>query len=185
MLNSMHKAHDPLAAEFIRTFRHEFFFGRQLLQRYEHIRDNASTQSISILLPKSTFAHETKDVTSLYGFFPQHPDTHFLSPWEFCQWFDSAQLQPPSVWFHLSKWIAEGARKRASGEYSELAPVVDYVFDDAKVCPANGYYRLQHPGSIFTGRALASYTRFSEVWCLQRRIRPMALCPEGIPLPSR
>ena len=112
MLNSMHRAHDPLAAEFIRTFRHEFFFGYQLLQRYEHVRDQTSTQSVSILLPKSKFGQDTTDFASLYGFRPRHPDTYFLSPWEFCQWFEGVGLQPPSAWFDLSKWTAEGARKK-------------------------------------------------------------------------
>ena len=74
MLAAMHKAGDPLAAEFIHTFRHEHFNGRHLILRYEHIRDNISKQSVSILMPKTLARRETTDFPSLYGFRPSHPN---------------------------------------------------------------------------------------------------------------
>ena len=97
MLAASHKPHDPLAAEFVRTFRHEHFYGRQLLARYEHVRDNVAQQQVSVLLPKSRAGRESTDLASLYGFRPAHPNVFFLSAWEFCQWFKAISLQPPSA----------------------------------------------------------------------------------------
>ena len=68
MLAAMHKANDLFASEFIRAIRHEHFYGRQLIVRYEHIRDNISNQSVPVFLPKSHARYETIDFASLYGF---------------------------------------------------------------------------------------------------------------------
>ena len=72
MLASLHKASDPLAAEFIRTFRHEYFFGRMLLQRYEHLREDTGKAKVSVVLPKFAGGHNKTDFASLYGFRPPH-----------------------------------------------------------------------------------------------------------------
>ena len=40
MLASQYSSFDQLSAEFIRTFRHEFFFGKFYLDRYETVKNN-------------------------------------------------------------------------------------------------------------------------------------------------
>ena len=113
MLASLHKSSDPLAAEFVRTFRHDYFFGRQLLQRYENLRDTNKKHTVPIFLPKGLAGEDRTDFASLYGFRRAHADTFFLSPWEFCQWFTAVPLTPPSAGKHcLSKWTASGKAKR-------------------------------------------------------------------------
>ena len=194
MLSAMHKASDPLAAEFIRTFRHEYFFGRQLLQRYEQLQNKASHQSVSVLLPKqssvllpkqSMKSKNQTDFTSLYGFRPPHADVFFLSPWEFCQWFSAVSLQPPSATNALSKWTESGEKKVKAGNKKECQPIQDYVFDDSKLQIRDGFYKFPPAVQLFKGRPPQSYTRFSSLWCLQKRIYPKVPCPENTPLPNR
>ena len=121
MLASMHKSSDPLAAEFIRTFRHEHYYGRQLLQRYDNLRETDKRHTVSILLPKCTSAQNKTDFASLYGFRPAHADTFFLSPWEFCQWFTAVPLTPPTAGKHSrSKWTASGKAKRGVKAHGRL-----------------------------------------------------------------
>ncbi len=185
MLASLHKANDPLAAEFIRTFRHEFFFGRQLLQRYEHLRDGGSAQTVSLLVPKHPGPANATDFASLYGFRPCHPDVFFLSPWEFCQWFSGVSLRAPSASFELAKWTKAGAQKIKAGNTGNLQPLIDYEFDDAMLHRINGFYRFPTAAEAFKGRAPEIYLRFRSLWCLQKRLFPLVPCPEGTPLPNR
>ena len=42
MLTSLYKPHDPLAAEFFRSSRHEFFFGKQYLALYDSLHGMAT-----------------------------------------------------------------------------------------------------------------------------------------------
>ena len=44
MLASQYKPHDPLAAEFIRTFRHQNFAGKQYLDRYDALYQKMDSQ---------------------------------------------------------------------------------------------------------------------------------------------
>ena len=185
MLASLHKVSDPLAAEFVRTFRHEFFFGRQLLQRYEHLREEAAQQKVSVLLPKFVGGRNKTDFASLYGFRPQHADTFFLSPWEFCQWFEAVQLQPPSASNALAKWTSTGKTKFGTGDMQNLRPIEDYEFDLSKMTVTNGSYRFPSAEVVFTGTAPDSYIRFRSLWCLQKRLIPKVPCPENTPLPNR
>ena len=52
LLSSRYKAHDPLAAEFIRTFRSQNFPGKFFLQRYEALC-KGGTIDVHVLLPKN------------------------------------------------------------------------------------------------------------------------------------
>ena len=153
MLSSMYKAHDPLSAEFIRTFRHEFFYRRQLLERYEYLQTKVSRMTVSMLLPKVGKGHVSTDAASLYGFRPQHSDSFYLSPWEFCQWFKAVRLERPSATYDLSIWTPAGRAKLNARAYADLQPVEDYIFDDRKgVCFFGRVFsdsgRLSRPTSV-------------------------------------
>ena len=103
MLSSLYKSHDPLAAEFFRTCRHELFFGRQYLQLYESLQGKETTREVTVLVRKHRTRTTATDAQSLYGFRPQHSDTWYLSPWEFCQWFKGVALKRPSEKYAYSK----------------------------------------------------------------------------------
>ena len=87
MLSSMYKAHDELAAEFLRTCRHEQLLGCKLLELYDGMASEEGLRETISSLSKHSRRTAKTDSQSVYGYRPQHPDTWFLSPWEFCQWF--------------------------------------------------------------------------------------------------
>ena len=51
ILTSLHNPPDPLAAEFFRTCRHEFFFGKQYLALYDALNDNEPFRESTVKLP--------------------------------------------------------------------------------------------------------------------------------------
>ena len=85
MLASQYKPHDPLAAEFIRTFRHQHVSGKYYLDRYDALYQKTDSTDIRILLPRHGFREDVADQVALYGFRNLHHNLFFLSPWEFCQ----------------------------------------------------------------------------------------------------
>eukprot|EP00973_Karenia_brevis_P060856 8462913-Karenia_brevis.AAC.1 len=106
-------------------------------------------------LPKIGQGHMSTDAASLYGFRPEHADTFYLCPWEFCQWLKTARLERPSATYDLSIWAPAGRKKLNARAYADLQPVVDYIFNNAKVKNTNGFYRLPTPAKAFQGIALA------------------------------
>ena len=84
MLSSQYKPHDPLSAEFIRTFRHQHFNGKCYLDRYDALCEKKKTVDIIVLLPRNGLGNDVPDQVALYGFRDVKPDMFFLSPWEFC-----------------------------------------------------------------------------------------------------
>ena len=86
LLSSRYKPHDPLAAEFIRTFRHQNFPGKFFLDRYEALAAGKHEMDVRVLLPKQAAGKGIVDMVSLYGFRPRDSPCFFLSPWEFVQW---------------------------------------------------------------------------------------------------
>ena len=111
MLSSQHKAHDPLAGELIRTFRHQYFHGKFYLDRYNALVSDVSTISISSLLPARGMSQEVPDPVVFYGFRSTHAALFYLSPWEVCQWFIPHRLRPPSAHYNSSVWTMDGKRK--------------------------------------------------------------------------
>ena len=81
MLASQHKSHDPLAGEFIRTFRHANFYGKAFLTTYEETQKAPGVRTMETLL--SHRKEQPVPHQSLYGMRCNHPDLFFLSPWEF------------------------------------------------------------------------------------------------------
>ena len=75
-----HKRHDPLAAEFIRTVRHEFFFGRVYVKLFESFLHNEETRESQVVFRRDTKQVVATDEESIYGYRPTHPNTWFLSP---------------------------------------------------------------------------------------------------------
>ena len=67
MLSSQWKPHDPLAAEFIRTFRHQNFGGKWYLDRYDALSEKKSLLDIRFLLPRNADGEDVPDQVSLYG----------------------------------------------------------------------------------------------------------------------
>ena len=67
MLASQHRPHDPLAAEFIRTFRHQHFTGKFFIDRYNAMCENKRTVDIRVLLPRGGFGGDVPDQVALYS----------------------------------------------------------------------------------------------------------------------
>jgi len=112
MLSSRHKPHDPLAAEFIRTFRHQHFHGKFYLDRFQALKDGARQMNINILLPRADMSKELPDQVAFYGFRNTHASLFYLSPWEFVQWFKYHRLQVPSLNYHGTVWTPAGKAKK-------------------------------------------------------------------------
>ena len=114
LLASRYKPHDPLAAEFIRTFRNQNFPGEFFLERSEALCKREENMDIRVMLPKQALGKGVLDVVSLYGFRPQYKlrkqtsDPFYLSPWEFVQWVLPVRLRPPSADNQMTKWTAAG-----------------------------------------------------------------------------
>ena len=129
MLTSLYKANDALAAEFFRTCRHELFFGKQYLEVYESMLRKEASRETTVRLSKKSAQRTAIDAQSVYGFRPQHPDTWYLSPWEFCQWFKAIALKCPSDSYPYSKWTTSGTKKRLAKEPEALVAGEDCVTD--------------------------------------------------------
>jgi hypothetical protein len=130
LLSSRYKPHDPLAAEFIRTFRSQNFNGKFYLERYEALCKNDALVEVRVLLPKNAAGKGAVDVAALYGFRSTAPDLFFLSPWEFVQWILPERLQPPSATNVITKWTLAGKKKlsqKTKGAAMEAG--VDYELD--------------------------------------------------------
>ena len=72
MLASQYKPHDPLASEFIRTFRHQHFSGKYFLDRYDALCANKSSTDIRVLMPKGGYGGDVADQVAFYGFRSLH-----------------------------------------------------------------------------------------------------------------
>ena len=125
LLASRYKPHDSLAAEFIRTFRHQNFPGKFFLDRFEALSQGKKEMDVRVVLPKNAAGKGVVDVVSLYGFRPKLVDLFYLSPWEFVQWVQPVRLRPPGADYYLTKWTPAGKNKQGSGEAME--PGVDFV----------------------------------------------------------
>ena len=102
MLASEYKPHDPLSAEFIRTFREEFFYGCHFLNRYNDFEQKKAVSEVRQALPKHGHAMAETDQVSLYAFRSNDPTVFFLSPWEFVQYWKPHRLRPPSFKYELT-----------------------------------------------------------------------------------
>ena len=185
MLTSLYKPHDPLAAEFFRTCRHEFFFGKQFVALYDAMRAKQAPRDASVALSKNTARATATDAESLYSFRPNHPDTFYVSAWEFPQWFKALQLKCPSHNYPFSKWTPAGRKKLAANDSEAMVAGEDYVFDFQKIGRMTGVYAYPEGKYVFDGAVPTNYTSFQKSWILLRRLRPMVPCPENTPLPSR
>ena len=98
MLASQYSSFDQLSAEFTRAFRHEFFFGKIYLDRYEEVNKNKDA-TIDNCLPKYGMEKGCRDVVSLYGLRDTDPGLYYMSPWEFTQWWEPLCTKKPSDYY--------------------------------------------------------------------------------------
>ena len=186
MLSSQYKPHDPLAAEFIRTFRHQNFTGTYYLHRYDALSEKKATMDVRILLPRSGFAEDSPDNVAIYGFRSVHPDLFFLSPWEFCQWYKPHRLRAPGKDYHWTKFTAAGRARLAEEQGQKIVwrPGTDFELNEERVAIEKHLYPYP-PWQAFFAHPNDTYAKFRNTWLLIRRQRPMVPCPERCPLPGK
>jgi hypothetical protein len=182
MLAVGYRANDELAAEFVRTCRHQFFQGRFFLERFEALIERTKV-SLKMLLPKTFVAVAETDSVSLYGFRSNTPAMFFLSPWEFCQEFKPHRVRLPTLKYKLSKWL----QKPEPGNKERILPGVHYGIDPKYIKAHSQDVFLLPPADdlCFEDEALDAYKLFRQTWVLLRRTRPVVPCPENTPLPRR
>ena len=186
MLSSQYKPHDPLAAEFIRTFRHQHFNGKCYLDRYDALCEKKKTVDITVLLPRNGLGNDVPDQVSLYGFRDVKPDMFFLSPWEFCQWYYPHRLQAPSATYDWTKLTAAGKKRLEQEERKNIkwVPGTDFVMAEDKIAADSSLFPYP-PWQSFFSHATDAYNKFRQTYILRRRLVPMVPCPERCPLPGR
>ena len=157
-----YKSHDPLAAEFIRTFRHRNFPGKFFLERYEALCDRAKTIDVRILLPKNAAGKGVTDQVSLYGFRSTNPDLFYLSPWEFVQWVIPVRLRPPAADYQLTILTAAGrSKKNDAGQTQPLLEAgVDFVLNEKFAASLPHVFRFPVGNEAFPGQGPVTYKKF-------------------------
>ena len=121
MLASRYKPNDPLAAEFIRTFRERNFHGRFFVDRYDALKvEGVKKTKVRLRMPSHRSSVELPDEVAFYGYRPTHSTMFYLSPWEFCQWFFPQKLRAPSAHYEFSKWTSEGKQKIKESDGQKL-----------------------------------------------------------------
>ena len=186
LLASRYKPHDPLAAEFIRTFRNRNFPGKFFLERYEALCRREDKMDVRVILPKQALGKGVLDVVSLYGFRPQTPDVFYLSPWEFVQWISPVRLGPPNADNQMTKWTAVGKLKLGKKlDDGAMQPGVDFILNEKFVHTLSDVYAFPNDAAMFGGKIPETYFLFRNTWVLRMRKRPMVPSPEVCPMPNR
>ena len=180
MLASRYDPSDELAAEFIRTFRHNYFHGVHYLQRFEALKKNVAEFEVTVVLPKGAANATVTDAVSLYGLRGLDPRLRVLSPWFFVQGWKAHRLRPPAAEYAYSKWT--------HGPITDRSPIagVDYVVNEAYVAKLE--HLVMFPQRIMgtpKSTAQTTYDRFRLCWLLFQRQRPCVPCPERTPLPGK
>ena len=190
-LSALHNEDDPLSAEFIRTFRSQSFMGKYYIERFEAACKKESFD-VRFALPKNAVAKEMWDVAAGYGFRSLHPDTLYMTPWLFVQWFQHILLLAPCrKRGDLTKWTVAGKQKYRNAVIQKCVSDVvfiageDYELDPTKLRGKDYYFPYPDNPSLFHGKVPASYTKFRHTWILRRRERPVVPCSEATPMPSR
>ena len=188
MLASRHKRHGPLAAEFIRTFRHQNFHGKFYLDFYDAMQKLGENKTKSVQLPRKGQQTIEYDEVSAYGYRSPHPDVFYLSPWEFAQWYKVVRLGTPGIEYNWSKWTAAGKDKlklNIAGEKVVFMPCVDFVLNEDIIKAVPYLFPYPEEKLIFDGKAPAGYKEFRHTWLIVRRERPVVPCPVQTPLPGK
>ena len=161
LLASEYSSFDELSAEFIRTFRHSFFFGKYYLDRYDLVHSKKDV-TIDKCIPRGGKDKGSLDVVSLYGLRCNDSRLFHMSPWEFIQWWAPVHTRPPSRFYNYTVWLEDADQERAE-------PGVDYVIRSRKFAHKDIYV---YPARSGAGN---SYEHFRNAWFLRRRLRPYAI----------
>ena len=164
MLASEYSPSDELSAEFIRTFRHNFFFGRYYLERYDKVHEKEDP-TIDKCLPKNLNKKGCMDTVSLYGLRCTDPRLYYMSPWEFVQWWAPVHTRAPSKNYKYTVWLPDADKERAE-------PGLDYKVRFDKFVHKDIY---TFPPRIEAGPL---YERFRNTWFLRRRLTPVVPCSD-------
>ena len=108
LLASRYRPEDPLAAEFIRTFRTQLFHGASYLAHHDALKRKEDDMEARLLVPKAGSWTTVTDEVSLYGFRDlSDARLAYLSPWQFEQWWYVHRLKPPNAQYQYSRWLKQ------------------------------------------------------------------------------
>jgi len=105
-LASEYSPFDELSAEFIRTFRHSYFFGNTYLERYRQVHGKKDV-TVDKCMPKGGSKMTNPDNVSLYGLRGTDPRLYHMSPWEFVQWWAPVRLKASSQYYQYTTWYED------------------------------------------------------------------------------
>ena len=145
LLASQYRPHDELFAEFVRTFRHTFFYGIHYINRFDALAKEEKSVATSVVLPKIASSPHAVDQVSLYGFRGMDPRVYYLSPWGFIQWWYPHRLRAPSKTYSSTKWMPGSANKE-----EKPTPGIDFVLNEKKLAERNDIIVFLNRDDIFT-----------------------------------
>ena len=176
---------DPKTAEFVRTYRSDFFPGIQLVLRLDMEEKKMEDRDIRKVVPRMHGRSSGPDDmlrnwVDFYGYRGRHPAVFYLSPWEFLILWEILPLPKPSLGSAskataISRWVPKPRKKRSTedepDEY-EPNPALAIASDDADAA------------IVFFGR-IPGEVQLRNRWYMRRRLRPMVPAPGDMPMPDK
>ena len=178
LLASRYSPDDELHAEFIRSFRHQRFWGMAYLQQYDQAKAKKKSDARFLKIPATKTISAEFDEALLYGLRPTDDRLDALCPWVFIQWWKPHRLQSPSRDYNLTVWSDDWE------PHSGKRPVAgkDFFLNETSIhsCP---HWVCFPDRECFKDNL--DYQSFRHSWILIERTYPVVPCAEKTPLPNR
>ena len=177
---NQHK-HDPMTAEFIRSYMSVSFPGQRFINLLESEMKGEMKRLRQGVLPVRAETVEkevirTYHLEEIYGYRGQDERVYYLSPWEFVMFWEVHRVTSPNSDSNddvqVSRWtgvkIQKGSIARAGTHYV-----------------INGKVLKDHPDYVMLPDTTRLSTRLRHEWVLRRAFRPFVPQPDRTPMPDR
>lgn len=183
LLASRYNPADPLAAEFIRTFRINLFCGAAFLAYYDALKRSKTIVEAATTIPKAAKSLNVVQEHMVYGCRPTDPRVWFLSPWEFIQHWGVHKLKPPGLHYTLTKWLTTEQQRKLANR----PPIahIDYGLNEAALAGKLHWIAYPVGNSKNSKEVRRQCLQLRNSVILFAKSRPEVPCPEQTPMPNR